>query len=242
MSILGLRMEKDPRTRPWAACLVILSFMALAGCASTPASAPGGLPPVVRRFLDRADWNLAAEEDSDLADLGRYRRLDRRYIVAAPVEEVWRLYASVDPRLAWRTPMTRFGAAWDGEAGRLVLEGDEGLAAFRVGQVYVLELTIAGFYRIPVGFRITVIDEPGRVMEFVYLRDNKSNGKQLIALAPCVDGRGRPATVVEHRTWYSSGDGFRDDLLYPPFHYDIIDGFHRSIAALAGYGIVALED
>ena len=220
---------------------IALIVSTVLGCASSPASAHGGVPRTVRRFLDDHGWDLSAYEQSDLSDLDRYYRHDRFYVVGAPLDELWNLYVSIDPRLAWRTDKTGFGLVWDPAGDALYRAGDDVVPPFAVGQVMVLELEIAGFYRLPVAFRVTEIDRAAAVIGFVYLAENKSNGMQRIGFSSAVDSSGRRYTTIQHSTWYRSGDDFRDRRLYGGFHESIIDAFHDAIAASAGYSIEVVE-
>ena len=109
------------------------------------------------------------------------------------------------------------------------------------GQVLVLELRLAGFYRLPVAFRIREIDRASGVIEFVYLEANKSNGKQRLEFAPAIGPDGERRSTIRHSTWYRSGDEFRDERLYGGFHASIIDAFHRAVVESAGYSIAVVE-
>lgn len=229
------------RTWPGLAISILLLPAALLGCATSPARSGDGVPGTVRAFLDSGGWDLSAYENSEVSDLGRYYRHVRRYAVNAPADLLWSLYTSADPRDAWRTERTRFGVVWDPVAGRLFRKDDEGVPRFAVGQVYALELEVAGFLRMPVAFRITEMDGDSRTLEFVYLKRNKSNGLQRISFHEAVDSRGEPFSVIEHSTWYKSGARLRDKRLYARFHSAIIDGFHQGMARAAGYVIKVLK-
>lgn len=212
-----------------------------AGCASGPEAASYGIPDTVRAFMDDNGWDLGSYADSDLSDLSAYYRHERVYVVDAAIDELWNLYANVDPRLAWRTDKTRFGIVWDPIREFAYREADEGVPPFAPGQVLVLELRLAGFYRLPVAFRIRAIDRASGVIEFVYLEANKSNGKQRLEFSSAVGPGGEPRSTIRHSTWYRSGDEFRDERLYGGFHSSIIDAFHRAVVEPAGFSISVVE-
>lgn len=90
--------------------------------------------------------------------------------------------------------MTVFGAMWDAESSRLFLAGEGTIPMFSEGQVYVLELELFGVYRLPVAFRITRIDTDKKIIEFVYLKVNKSNGVQRIHFFSEPGGNGTGST------------------------------------------------
>lgn len=183
----------------------------------------------MRAFLDRNGWDLPALRLSSISDLGTFQTHRRIYVVAAPPAEVWEAYASAAPLAAWGTALTRFGVAWDPVSARLYTSGDASVPSFAVHQIYVLEVRVAGFLRIPAAFEITRLDPRERRIEFVYLEDNVSNGLQRLYFTGLRDAEGRAFTMIEHVTWYRSGRAFRDRRLYARFHARIIDAFHESI-------------
>jgi hypothetical protein len=195
------------------------------------------LPDVVRDFLETNGWNLDSYADSNLSDLSIYQSHVRRYAGNTDTLRIWEHYRSTKPDEAWDTGMTRLGVAWDPSVQRLYMSEDEELGAFLEGQVYVLELRLLGFYRLPVAFRIARLDQSSRIIEFVYLRVNKSNGLQRIVFISGPDGRNGPTTIIEHSSWFRSGNPGRDSFLYRPFHEAFIDAFHRSLARSGGYAL-----
>jgi hypothetical protein len=233
---------------PLAACLLL----SIVGCTSAPTSVqswPEGdgfaiedsrkamLPDVVRDFLETNGWDLDSYADSDLSDLSIYQSHVRRYASSADTMRIWEHYRSSKPDEAWDTGMTRLGVAWDPSAKRLFMPEDEDPEVFREGQVYVLELRLLGFYRLPVAFRIARLDQSSRIIEFVYLRVNKSNGLQRIVFNSGPDGRNGPTTIIEHSSWFRSDNPGRDSFLYRPFHEAFIDAFHRSLTRSGGYDL-----
>ena len=233
---------------PFLVCLVL----SIAGCTSSPPavrswpegdgyaiedSLISGLPEVVRNFLDNNGWDLDSYADSDLSDLSRYQSHVRRYECDVDAYSLWEHYRSTKPDDAWDTGMTRLGIAWDPSVRRFFTSGDRDLEAFLEGQVYVLELRLLGFYRLPVAFRIARLDQSSRVIEFVYLQVNKSNGLQRIVFNSGPDSRNGSTTIIEHSSWFRSESPGRDSFLYRPFHEAFIDAFHRSLARSGGYSL-----
>jgi hypothetical protein len=232
--------------------LVVCLVLSIAACASSPPTALtltegdgfttedsriAMLPEVVRDFLETNGWNLDSYADSDLTDLSIYQSHVRRYAGSADTMRIWEHYRSTKPDHAWDTGMTRLGIAWDPSVQRLFMPEDEDLEAFLEGQVYVLELRLLGFYRLPVAFRIAKLDQSSRIIEFVYLRVNKSNGLQRIVFNSGPEGQNGPTTIIEHSSWFRSDNPGRDSFLYRPFHEAFIDAFHRSLARSGGYGL-----
>ncbi len=213
--------------------LSLIAAAALSGCATAPGPASPALPGSVARFLDRNGWDLSGYESSDIASLDGFFFHRRTYASPAPPERVWNAYMTLDPSEAWNTPRTRPGVLWDPAAARMYRPPDPA-PAFSVGQVYVIEIKILGFLRIPASFRITRIDEPELLIEFVYLERNLSNGVQRLRFLERAGPGGGRSTVIEHTTWYRSGRSFRDRALYGPVHARIIDGFHEGVFRRSG--------
>ncbi len=208
---------------------LLFGLIAFDSCASLSTGAGKVLPPTVKAFLETNGPNLGAYEESDVHELAAYYRFDRRYLAKASLEQVWAHYLMIDPRVAWRTDMTSFGVVYDPGQDRLYGSASEDLPRFAVGQTFVLELTLAGFLKIPVAFRISGIKPSEHVIEFVYLKKNLSNGLQRISFLAAQDGKGRAHTVIDHESWFRSGHDFRDHFLYTAFHEAIIDAFHWSV-------------
>lgn len=225
----------------WVSLFLSMAAAAiLSGCATAPGPASPALPGSVARFLDRNGWDLSGYESSDIASLDGFFFHDRTYTSPAPPEQVWNAYVTLDPSEAWRTPRTRPGVVWDPAAARMYRPPDPA-PAFAAGQVYVIELRILGFFRIPASFRITRIDELERVMEFVYLERNLSNGVQRLRFLEQTGPGGSRSTTISHSTWYRSGRAFRDRALYGPFHTRIIDAFHSGVFLRAGLSLQILD-
>jgi len=94
------------------------------------------------------------------------------------------------------------------------------------GQVYFLNLRILkGIVHVPVAFEIINIDPVAQKMEFSYLDDNKSLGKQTLQFFS--NGVGR--TKIVHTSLFKSNSPLRDAILYPYFHHKFIKEFHRSM-------------
>ncbi len=192
----------------------------------------------MNRFLDRNGWDLGKYEPSDLRSLEAYRFHVRTYRSPVPLDVAWKAYAALDPSSAWTTSRTRPGVVWDPASSRLYAPG-ESAPAFSAGQVYVIDLRILGVLRIPAAFRITRIDEPERLIEFVYLRRNLSNGLQRIRFLELPGTDGTTGTFIRHVTWYRSGRSFRDAALYGPVHAALIDAFHAEVFRRIGQPLAA---
>lgn len=75
--------------------------------------------------------------------------------------------------------------------------------------------------KIPVGFKITALDEDKGQLTFSYLKDNKSKGVQQLDVVEMDDG-----IQIVHTSRYRSGSSFRDNHIYEPFHVQFTDQFY----------------
>jgi hypothetical protein len=85
-----------------------------------------------------------------------------------------------------------------------------------------------GLINIPVAFEIIDIDRKKQILEFSYIDNNKSLGKQTIQFFDNGDGR----TMIVHRSYFRSKSWLRNELLYPGFHKKFIKEFHKNMKHL----------
>ena len=223
--------------------LLSASCAGLSG-ASGSSGTPGrgeAIPPSVREFLDRVDWRLEDCRPSSLAHPEEFTALSRYYWTSVSAGELWDLYTTMDAARAWQGEAVQFGVVYDSRESRLYTPDDSEAPPFREGQIYVLDLTIAGFYKLPVGFLLSRLDPREELIEFLYLLENRSNGGQQIRFFPFRDSRGREGTLIEHRTWFHSSSAVRDRL-YPLFHNQTIDAFHRNITSVGGLELEVMDN
>jgi len=218
-----------------AALGAVLYVLAVCGCATPPGPARDVTPATVQGFLDKYGLDFSLYKQSDFSDPERFFLHRRLYVVQAPLEKLWEVYVSINPLVAWETPRTHFGIVWDPASARRYRARDASIPSFCIGQIYILELLLTGFYRIPVAFEISRIDKTEHVIEFVYLKNNVSSGRQVLRFTESQDSEGRTFSLIEHTTWYRSGKTFRDKYLYAPFHDKIIDAYHRQILRSGGF-------
>ena len=208
--------------------LLLLSVSALVtlGCTTAAATGHRDTPRPVRRFLEQHGPEIAAVPISDLESARRVFDHVRRYRVDADPAKLWRAYREVDPRHAWTGPVARFGYLHDPVERRSFTANTDRVPEVREQQTVLVHLRFVRVIQMAAAFRITVISDEERLIEFAYLEPNTANGLQQIRIL--ADGTG---SIIEHRSQYTSGRRLRDRLLYPPFHSRAIDEFHRGIAA-----------
>ena len=122
-----------------------------------------------------------------------------------------------------QTPSSKFVMAYDMCKNKVYYEDSPDLPQkVEENNMFFLKLTFLGLLNIPVAFEITKVDHEKKIIEFTYLKDNKSNGRQTLYFSE-QDG----VTTIKHDTIYSSGSDFRDKNLYPYFHTVALDDFHN---------------
>jgi hypothetical protein len=75
--------------------------------------------------------------------------------------------------------------------------------------------------KIPVGFKIINLNREKGILEFSYLRNNKSKGVQQLIVEENGD-----KVKLTHSTRFLSGNHFRDNKLYGNFHEVLMDEFY----------------
>lgn len=215
-------------------CGIALSLLLLTSCATADNGRNPVLPGTVREFLDENGWDMGGYSASSLKDSSLYQDHHRAYSAAMNPEDLWDIYTNLDPRAAWQGGIITFGLLYSPRDKRVYTMEDAAVPGFSAGQIYMLDLKLAGFYHIPVAFQISKINHETRFIEFIYLEQNHSNGVQQIRFFPFENSDGTISTRIEHHSRYSSGSSFRDKILYPPFHNQTIDSFHRNVIKSAG--------
>ncbi len=219
----------------------ILAFLVFAlFSAAMPSYGEGPDEPVdVRRIRMRSVRNLLKTEKvkkaSDYknittscynpADSLEYHVNLKTFVVKARLEEVWKRYVSLSPRMAWNGRMVRFGFLYSRQANRFVYpeNADEPISVGNI--VYVNLRMLAGLKNLGVAFEITGIDEAGKTISFCYLDKGVTNGSQEIHFENLPDG----STRISHLTHFKSKSAFRDRELYPVFHERFVGEFHENI-------------
>jgi hypothetical protein len=139
---------------------------------------------------------------------------------------VWEFYRHTNPIRMWNGRSYRFGLLICKCSKSIVYANNSSFPDIDTGQVYFLNLRlIKGLFNVPVAFEIINIDKEGKIMEFSYIDNNKSLGKQTLEFTE--DGNNR--TRIVHRSYFRSESRLRDDLFYPYFHHKFIEEFHRNM-------------
>lgn len=176
---------------------------------------------------------------SDVSDLTGFLEHERYYLAEESPEYIWEAYRNLDPDIVWRKHMARFGAMYVPEEDRIYTSvNDAPLVA--EGQLVILDLLIEEFLHVPAAFQVTSFDDGNMTIIFTYLEENKSHGYQEIRLLPFESEDGE-FTVLRHKSWFKSDSGFRDTLFYKPYHSQMVDEFHRTVASAKNYKVKVIS-
>ena len=82
--------------------------------------------------------------------------------------------------------------------------------------------------KMPVSFQILEINREKGILAFSYLTNNVSKGIQQLDVHALDDAH----VAITHTSRYLSGNKFRDNKMYVPFHEQFTDGFYIDLEAL----------
>jgi hypothetical protein len=185
---------------------------------------------IVSRSIDRmpdfyqihSSWNRGSEES-------HFHVNEKTFLLGYSFSDVWECYRHASPVNMWNCVSSGFGLLVSKSLNSAFYANDPSLPDIDTGQVYFLNLKlIKGLFNVPVAFEIILLDPKRHVMEFSYIDNNKTLGKQTISFFDNGDG----TTRIVHRSCFKSGSAFRDGLLYPYFHKRFIKDFHTHMCDL----------
>jgi hypothetical protein len=146
------------------------------------------------------------------------------------LSDVWECYRHANLAKSWNGYSVKFGLLIAKGSNSVFYANTSVCPEADTGQVYFLNLgLLRGLFHIPVAFEIINIDPLTEKLEFSYLEDNKSRGKQTLQFFDNGDG----STRIVHTSYFKSNSRLRDNLLYPYFHNRFIKEFHRNMGQLA---------
>jgi hypothetical protein len=142
------------------------------------------------------------------------------------LSDVWNNYRHANLISSWKGNYVRFGLLISKHSNSVTYIKSTIYPDIDTGQVYFLNLNILkGLFHIPVAFEIINIDPLNKILEFSYIDNNVSKGKQTLHFFDNGDGR----TRIVHTSYFRSNSRFRDTRLYPYFHNRFIKEFHRNM-------------
>lgn len=154
-----------------------------------------------------------------------YRMIEKTFSLKASSANVWNGYRHANSVGMWSGHSVKFGLLISKFSNTVTYDSNNTFPEIDTGQVYFLDLRLLkGLLNLPVAFEIININPEDHTIEFSYLENNKSQGKQIIRIIDQGNGR----TSIVHKTYFKSASAFRDDL-YPFFHRRFIMEFHRNM-------------
>jgi hypothetical protein len=129
----------------------------------------------------------------------------------------------------WNGKSVRFGVLLSKGTNTVINSYNSSFHEIDTGDVYFLNLKLLkGLLNVEVAFEIITIDLKQRIMEFSYIDNNKSLGKQSIQFLD--NGAGK--TKIVHLSYFKSKSSVRDNVFYPVFHKKFIREFHKNMSSL----------
>jgi hypothetical protein len=162
---------------------------------------------------------------SDSNNLSRFYFHSGTYTIKAPVGKVWNTCMTTSPANLWKGKMLGLSCVYSKNSDKIFYRSDLQFDALELHQIYFVNLRIMRLFNAAAALMITKIDDDEKLMEFTYIKGNKSTGKQTVRLFETNDGE----TKILHYTLYQSGSKFRDKRLYPHFHQIAITDLHGKI-------------
>jgi hypothetical protein len=185
---------------------------------------------LVSRSIDKMDsyYSIHPSWNSESGNEG-YKVIEKTFFLNYKLSSVWDFYRHGNTFKIWNEKSIRFGLLISRCPKSVIYARNSFCPEVDTGQIYFLNLRfLKGLFNIPVAFQIINIDQLQRVVEFSYIENNKSRGKQSIQFFD--DGMNR--TRIVHKSYFKSNSSFRDHWLYPYFHKKFIREFHRNMNKL----------
>ena len=136
-------------------------------------------------------WNNEINESD-------YKVIEKTFFLNYGLSDVWEFYQHANTFKMWNARSIRFGLLITKFSNSVVYSKNPSCPEVDTGQVYFLNIKLMkGVFNIPVAFEIITIDQIHRIVEFSYIDNNKSRGKQSMQFI--ADGEGR--TRIVHRSF-----------------------------------------
>jgi len=158
------------------------------------------------------------------ASIDGFRFHEREYIVKDSLLKVWSHYIHTNPSVAWNASRFSFGLLYSKNSNQLVYP-NEYVDGIDAGQIIYLNLHVLKLKKLATAFEITTVDTNDKVIEFSYVADNITHGKQQLSFSQTRKGY----TKITHRTYFKSQSVLRDHFLYPYFHTRLANTYHRNM-------------
>lgn len=185
---------------------------------------------IVSRSIDKMDdFSLIHASWTKGIIESNFSIVEKSFFLNSDLSDVWECYRHANSIRMWNGKSVRFGLLISKISNTVSYTSKTLFHEIDTGDVYFLNLKLLkGIFNIQVAFEIIKIDQSKRIMEFSYLDNNKSLGKQSIQFFD--NGPGR--TRIVHRSYFRSNSQIRDEIFYPYFHKKFIREFHKNMSHL----------
>jgi hypothetical protein len=185
---------------------------------------------IVSRSIDKMDnFSLIHASWKKGIDESNFNVIEKTFLLDYGLSDSWEFYRHANTLKIWNGRSVEFGLLLSKGTNSVINMTNSSFHEIDTGDIYFLNLKlIKGLLNVEVAFEIIAIDPIHRVMEFSYIADNKSLGKQSIQFFD--DGSG--GTRIVHRSYFKSNSNIRDKLFYPHFHKKFIREFHQTMGKL----------
>lgn len=156
-----------------------------------------------------------------------YRFHEKEYIIKDSLNTVWLHYVHTNPMKAWNTNIVDFGFMFSKKENKAVYPNQR-VEKVEVGQIIYLNLRLLKIKNLATAFEVITVDNEKGMIEFSYVDDNVTHGKQQLNFMQTPEGY----TKIIHRSYFKSKSNFRDRYLYPYFHTRMTNNFHKNMRRL----------
>ena len=152
---------------------------------------------------------------------------EREYVIRDSLSKVWLFYVHTNPSVAWNASRFSFAMLFSKSDNQMIYPNGK-VDGIDPGQVIYLNLNVFKIKKLATAFEITTVDDNRKVIEFSYVEDNITHGKQQLTFTKLRKGY----TKIIHRTYFKSESNLRDHFLYPYFHTRLTNTYHRNMKHL----------
>jgi hypothetical protein len=197
---------------------------------------------IAERSIDQMnDFSSIHASWKNEINVSDFHVMKNTFYVKTDLSDVWECYRHVNPLKIWNGRLVRFGLLISKHSNSVIYKNKNPFPEIDTGQVYFLNLRlIRGLFKVPVAFEIINLDQNKQVIEFSYIDNNKSLGKQTLMFFDNGDGR----TRIVHTSYFKSDSSLRDGVFYPFFHKRFIKNFHgimRKLIMKPKPGVIVLN-
>jgi hypothetical protein len=162
-------------------------------------------------------------------DKSHFNLIEKSFLLNYDLSDVWDFYRHANILEMWNGKTVRFGVLISKPTNTIINSYNSSFHEIDTGDVYFLNLKLLkGILNVEVAFEIITIDLKQRIMEFSYIDNNKSLGKQTIQFF----NNGPGKTKIVHLSYFKSKSSLRDKVFYPYFHKKFIREFHKNMSSL----------